>query len=90
MDYKDAKQSHGGDRASYQNDNLKTHQKIAKEYNVGEQTVIRAEKFVDAVDTIAQNVDEDAKDEIPAKETLNRWFYKVVLIVISGEKTDTV
>lgn len=67
--YKEAKKEHGGDRkSSYQNDNLKTHQKIAEEYKISEQTVIRAEKFADAVDVIAENVGSDVRDEILSRE----------------------
>ena len=43
-------------------------QEIADEYNVNEKTVRRAEKFVDAVDAIAGNVDEEARDEILSRE----------------------
>ena len=55
----------GTDLTSPQNEEkLTTAETIAEEYKVGKATVPRAEKFVDAVDAIAQNVGDDARDEI--------------------------
>jgi len=64
--YKKEKQQHGGDRKSKAQNELliSTAERIAEEHKVGRETVKRAEKFVDAVDIIAGNVGEEARDEI--------------------------
>jgi len=41
---------------------LKTSQSIAQEFKVGHATVERAQKFADAVDTIAEVVSHDIKN----------------------------
>lgn len=49
-------------------DKQKTSEKIADEYKVSKATVERAEKFADAVDIISENVGDDVRDEILARE----------------------
>jgi hypothetical protein len=54
--YKEEKKEHGGYRdSSGQNDHLKTSDRIAEQNKVSHATVERAEKFAEAVDTVAEN-----------------------------------
>jgi hypothetical protein len=68
--YKKEKQAHGGDRKSSSENELegKVSERIAAEHKVSVGKVVNSGKFVDAVDTITQNVDEDARDEILSRE----------------------
>ena len=49
-------------------DQKQTDEQVAEEYKTSPKTVRRAEKFVDAVDIIAANVGDDARDEILSRE----------------------
>ena len=69
--YRETKKEQGGDRgnqytvAGGHSDHLaKTAETIATQFNVGEATVRRAEKFADAVDTIADTYGDEAKQKI--------------------------
>jgi phage N-6-adenine-methyltransferase len=63
--YNRAKQAHGGARgASYQNDNLKSHEKIAKEHGIGDATVIRAGKYHEAVEKLADSLGDETRETI--------------------------
>lgn len=53
--YLEQKNSHGGDRASGQNDHMKTADKLAENANVGEKTVRRAAEFSKNLDEICNN-----------------------------------
>ena len=60
--YNNQKQRHGGQlpKGSYQNDNsLKTAEKIADEYNIGEATVIRAADFATGLDHTTPKLQQD-------------------------------
>jgi hypothetical protein len=65
------KQAHGGKRtkkATDQNDRLETAKRLAEEYKVGEATIRRDGKFARAVDSIAENCGEKAKQAILARD----------------------
>jgi N6-adenosine-specific RNA methylase IME4 len=63
--YERVKNGHGGAReASRQNDDLKTNEKLAAEFNVGTRTVERAATFANNVDTIANHIGDSARSEI--------------------------
>jgi hypothetical protein len=65
------KQTHGGERtkgSSGQNDQLMTSQRLAEEYKVGEKTIRRDGEFAEAVDGIAENCGEKAKQAILARD----------------------
>lgn len=66
------KQAHGGDRSKAkstdQSDRLETAQRLAEEYKVGEATIRRDGKFTAAVDSIAENCGEKAKQAILARD----------------------
>ena len=70
VDYKEKKKSHGGDRKSSRHfdDLKKTTTKIAEKQKISPKTVERAEKFAEAVDTIAENVGADARDQILSRD----------------------
>lgn len=65
------KQSHGGERtkkATDQNDRLETAKRLAEEYKVGEATIRRDGRFAKAVDGIAANCGDKAKQAILARD----------------------
>lgn len=66
------KQARGGDRskakATDQSDRMETAQRLAEEYKVGEATIRRDGKFAAAVDSIAENCGEKAKQAILARD----------------------
>jgi len=66
------KQAHGGSRSKAKStdqfDRLETAQRLAEEYKVGEATIRRDGKFATAVDSIAENCDEKAKQAILARD----------------------
>jgi hypothetical protein len=65
------KQAHGGKRtkkATDQNDRLETAKRLADEYKVGEATIRRDGKFARAVDSVAENCGEKAKQAILARD----------------------
>lgn len=70
--YNSQKQSHGGDRtvqgASYQTDNLKTCEELAKKYQVSSATISRNAKFANDVDAIAVACGHDFKQAIISGE----------------------
>lgn len=45
-----------------------TAQEIADQYDISELTIRRAEKYLDALETIAENVDEKAEEEITSRQ----------------------
>ena len=66
------KQAHGGSRSKAkstdQTDRLETAQRLAEEYKVGEATIRRDGKFATAVDSIAENCCEKAKQAVLARD----------------------
>lgn len=67
--YKEQKKEHGGDRKSEESRGqnvplIGTAERIAEQFKISEKTVKRAEKFVDAVDTLAGNCGEEVKQKI--------------------------
>jgi hypothetical protein len=69
--YLTEKQTHGGERtkdSSGQNDQLTTSQRLAEEYKVGEKTIRRDGEFAEAVESIAENCGEKAKQAILARD----------------------
>jgi hypothetical protein len=67
------KQSHGGERhaeeASSEKPNLKTAQKLAKEYRVNAETIVTDGQFAEAVDTLDQQVRRDIKQAVMARKS---------------------
>jgi len=52
--YEREKQGHGGERASPQNGNLRTHEKLASEYKVSKNTILRDSEFARGIEKIGQ------------------------------------
>ncbi len=65
--YNNEKKSHGGTRASHQNDDLKTRDKLASEYKVSAPTIERDAQYAKGVDSIAKQ-NPKLKDEILSGE----------------------
>lgn len=67
LQYRNAKNAHGGNRASSQNDNLtdnkKTIEKVAEQHNVSPATIARDEKFFEGLEIIGK-FRPDLKNEI--------------------------
>jgi len=65
------KQTHGGTRekeSTDQNDRLETAKRLADEYKVGEATIRRDGRFAKAVDSVAENCGDKAKQAILARD----------------------
>lgn len=86
--YKNRKQSHGGEReASTQNGNLlRTVEQVARETGVSKNTVIRDEKFADAVDTITEMVKEEKITPDEKKEIMSKPKSKIVKAAASPKE----
>jgi hypothetical protein len=66
--YNSQKGSHGGERSSSQNDNLKTCDIIAKDQNVCSSSVVRAGAIAEAIDKIANTGGLPLRDKILTQE----------------------
>jgi len=71
--FKNRKHSHGGARkASTQNGTLKTAEKVAQETGVSKNTIIRDEKFADAVDIITEKANKGEITQEKKKEIMSK------------------
>lgn len=57
-----------GAKSGYQNDNQKTHERLADEYKVGPATIVRDGQFAQAVDALGETLGEEVKQEILSRE----------------------
>lgn len=62
--YNERKGTHGGDRSSSQNNDMKTSEIIAKEWNTSSSSVERAGKFAEVIDKVEEECGKDYKDRI--------------------------
>lgn len=52
--YEREKQNHGGERASTQNGNMRTHEKLAAEYQVSKNTIMRDAEFAKGIEKLGE------------------------------------
>ncbi len=79
-----------GAKSGYQNDNQKTHERLADEYKVGPATIVRDGQFAQAVDMAGDVLGENVKQEILSRDSELSKKDVIALVRLEPEEIEPV